>query len=136
MDVDTTCGAVPRIPPAHIPGNDLAQVLKIQSENLQLLRDEGVTLAIGGDTVSDSSVAEVEYLQKLGVFDNVTLLRMWTETTPQTILPGRRIGRLDDGYEASFIALEGSTVDDLQNVRKIKLRFKQGNLLSMAVRPP
>jgi imidazolonepropionase-like amidohydrolase len=54
---------------------------------------------------------------------------MWTETTAKTIFPMRKIGALKEGYEASFLALEGNPLEDLQNVRKIKLRFKQGFLL-------
>jgi imidazolonepropionase-like amidohydrolase len=39
------------------------------------------------------------------------------------------IGALSEGYEANFLALEGNPVEDLQNVRKIKTRFKQGFLI-------
>ena len=56
----------------------------------------------------------------------MTLLKMWTETTAQTIFPGRKIGELREGYEASFLALEGNPLDDIMNVHRIKLRFKQG----------
>ena len=79
--------------------------------------------------MSNSSLKEFEYLQKLGVFDHLTLLKMWMETTAKTIFPARKIGALKPGYEASFLALEGNPLEDLQNVRKIKLRFKQGVLL-------
>jgi hypothetical protein len=41
-------------------------------------------------------------------------------------LPHRRIGFLRDGYEASFLALEGNPLEDWRNVRRITLRFKQG----------
>ena len=91
----------------------------------------GVRLAIGSDNVSDSSVKEMEYLRGLGVFDNLTLLKMWTETTAQAIFPQRKIGALSEGYEASFLALEGNPIEDLQNARKIKLRLKQGFLLDV-----
>lgn len=97
--------------------------------NLQLLHQHGVALAIGSDNPSDTSLREFEALQRLGVFDGRTLLRMWTETTPKAIFPQRRIGSLADGYEASFVALEGNPVEDLKNVRRIKIRFKQGFLL-------
>jgi imidazolonepropionase-like amidohydrolase len=89
----------------------------------------GVALAIGSDNVTDSSILEFEYLARLGIFDNLAMLKMWSETTPQTIFPKRQIGALKEGYEASFLALEGNPLEDLQNVRKIKLRFKQGMLL-------
>jgi imidazolonepropionase-like amidohydrolase len=63
------------------------------------------------------------------VFDNLTLLKMWAEATPKSIFPNRRIGALSEGYEASFLALEGNPIEDLTNVRKIKVRFKQGFVL-------
>lgn len=127
--VDTTCAAVLGLPLPVLPKKDLAQVLRTQLANLKLLQENGVRLAIGSDNVSDSSLKEFEYLQGLGVFDNLTLLKMWTETTPKTIFPKRKIGALKDGYEASFLALDRNPLEDLQNVRKIKVRFKQGFLL-------
>lgn len=127
VPVITTCAIVPTLP--FIPKSDLPQVLKTQSANLKLLHENGVRLAIGSDNVNDSSLKEFEYLQKLGVFDNLTLLKMWTETTAKIIFPQRKIGALSEGYEASFLALGGNPLEDWQNVRKIKLRFKQGVLL-------
>jgi MacB-like periplasmic core domain len=79
--VITTCAIVPTLPLAVIRRADLLQVLKTQLANLKLLHESDVTLAIGSDNVTDTSVKEIEYLQKLGVFDNLTLLKMWTETT-------------------------------------------------------
>jgi predicted amidohydrolase YtcJ len=35
------------------------------------------------------------------------LLSIWTGETARTIFPGRKIGSLQEGYEASFLALEG-----------------------------
>jgi imidazolonepropionase-like amidohydrolase len=127
--VDTTCAVVRGLPSQTLRKEDLPQVLKTQLINLKLLREHGVRLAIGSDNVNDSSVKEVEYLQGLGVFDNLTLLKLWAETTAQTIFPQRKIGALNEGYEASFLALEGNPLEDLQNVRRIKFRFKQGILL-------
>jgi hypothetical protein len=127
--VDTTCAVVHGLPSQTLRKEDLPQVLKTQLVNLKLLRDHGVRLAIGSDNANDSSVKEVEYLRGLGVFDNLTLLKLWTETTAQTIFPQRKLGALKEGYEASFLALESNPLEDWQNVRKIKLRFKQGVLL-------
>jgi imidazolonepropionase-like amidohydrolase len=128
--VITTAAIVPRLPRMLPFEIDSAVVLKTQKMNLELLRASGARLAIGSDNVSDSSAAEVEYLQGLGVFDNLSLLKMWTETTPGSIFPKRKLGSLREGYEASFLALEGSPLEDLQNVRKIKYRFKQGFVIN------
>jgi imidazolonepropionase-like amidohydrolase len=56
VPVITTCAIVPALP--SIAKNDLPQVLKMQLENLKLLRDRGVRLAIGSDSVNDTSVRE------------------------------------------------------------------------------
>jgi len=124
--VDTTCATVPTLPPIFLAPADRDQVLKAQSADLKLLHDQGVKLAIGTDMPPDTSVKEVEYLRGLKVFDDLTLLTMWTETTPQTIFPDRNIGALTDGYEASFLALEGNPLEDWKNTQRIRVRFKQG----------
>ena len=108
------------------------QARETASANLKLLLKAGVTLAVGSDNASDTSVEEVEFLQRLNVIDNLGLLRMWSDTTPRSIFPDRRIGALDEGFEASFVALEGDPLKDFGNVRRIKFRFKQGLLLAPA----
>ena len=106
-----------------------ADVRATEAANMKVLLQKGVTLAIGSDDVSDTSIKEIEYLQTLGVLDNLALLRMWSETTPRIIFPKRQIGALREGFEASFLALEGDPLKDFHNVRRIKVRFKQGFLL-------
>ena len=103
-----------------------ADVHKMVVANLKILYENGVTLAIGSDNPMDTSVKEVEFLNKLGIFNNLTLLKIWTEATPKVIFPSRKIGKVKEGYEASFLALEGNPLKDFQNVQKIKFRFKQG----------
>jgi hypothetical protein len=124
--VDTTCATVRTLPAFFLPLKDRDQILKTQLVNLRLLRDEGVRLAIGSDSPPDSSLHEFQYLHGLGIFDDLTLLKMWSEDTPRSIFPERKIGALDQGYEATFLALEANPLDDLQNVTKIRMRFKQG----------
>jgi imidazolonepropionase-like amidohydrolase len=61
---------------------------------------------------------------------------MWTTATARAILPDRRIGAFEDGYEASFVALEGNPLQDWGNVRRIRLRFKQGAVLEVPPATP
>jgi hypothetical protein len=88
--VDTTCEVVPTRPPFFLPKPNRPLVLKNQLINLKLLHDHGVKLAIGTDIPPDTSRGEVEYLRGLKVFDDLTLLNTWTNTTPQSIFPERR----------------------------------------------
>ena len=64
-------------------------------------------------------------------FDAGELLRIWTETTARTIFPARQLGRLQPGYEASFLSLAGNPLVDFLNVQQIQLRVKQGELLGV-----
>lgn len=110
---------------------DLKRVQAIQTHNLRLLHDAGVKLAVGPDVYGVTSLAEIMNLYQLKVFDNLTLLKMWTENSSEVIFPGRKIGHLQDGYEATFLVLEGNPLDDFMNVKNIRLRFKQGTFINV-----
>lgn len=117
------------MPKNALPEAERPAVEKAQLANLKLLHENKVRLAIGSDNTGDTSWNEITYLRELGIFDDRTLLKMWTETTPRAIFPDRKIGRLADGYEANFLVLEADPLADLANVKKIKYRFRQGVLL-------
>jgi len=105
-------------------------VLEMLLYNLHLLHKHGVNIAIGSDSFRQTSVPEALALHEANAFDNVTLLKMWCETTASAIFPKRKIGYLKEGYEASFLVLSGDPLQDFGNVRKIEMRVKQGELLS------
>jgi imidazolonepropionase-like amidohydrolase len=54
------------------------------------------------------------------------LLKMWTENTPKTIIPNRKIGKLENSFEANFMALADNLLENRNAVNTIKYRFKQG----------
>lgn len=129
ITVVTTCIIAQRLPPSILPKAALPQVLDMYKESMKRLRNAGVKLAVGSDDVRGTSVEEAMYLHAMRAVDDTALLKMWTEITPQTIFPKRKIGLLKEGYEASFLALEGNPLEDFRNVKKIKLRIKQGHFL-------
>lgn len=102
---------------------------EIQRRNLRLLHEAGVKIALGSDVYGTTSVVEVMNLYHMKVFDNLTLLKMWCESTAETIFPKRKIGKLQDGHEASFLVLKGNPIENFENVKEITMRFKQGNLI-------
>jgi imidazolonepropionase-like amidohydrolase len=107
----------------------LPTVQVYQRRNLLLLKKWGVRTLIGTDH-SETSIEELFYLRGLQVFTNLELLRMISLDTPRAMFPGRNIGAFEDGYEASFLVLEGDPVRDLDQVRRINLRVKQGQVLA------
>lgn len=100
----------------------------LQRRNLRTLLTAGVHIAIGSDSYRDDSSNEFRYLTTLGVFDNIALVRLWSEATPQAIFPNRRVGCLVDGCEASFLVLGGNPALDLAALRDIRLRVKDGRV--------
>lgn len=115
---------------------DHARLVASQRANLTMLKRAGVPVAIGSDGISGeepfvTAVDEVRYLKQRELASNLELLRMWTQHTAATIFPARRIGRLDDGYEADFLVLDGNPLENFANFQKISRRVKSGELLDV-----
>jgi hypothetical protein len=83
------------------------------------MRGNGVRLAFGLDNYGKTVLPEILYFHDNKIFDNLTLLKIAAETTPQTLFPNRKIGRLRDGYEASFLALGGNPLKNFDEVKNI-----------------
>ena len=98
--------------------------------NLRMLKKHEVHVIIGSDSYRTTSLPEALYLSTLRVYDNAELLKLWSEATPRAIFPGRRIGKLEPGYEASFLVLESDPIADFSNVKTIVMRMKQGAFIS------
>ena len=60
------------------------------------------------------------------MFSPATVLDLWTRVTPQTVFPGRAVGRLADGFEASLLALACDPTEDWTCTQRIAHREKQG----------
>ena len=102
-----------------------------QIRNLTLLKAAGVRFGIGADSYGTDSLREALYLSKLGVWSNLEMLKMWCEDAPRAAFPHRKIGRLAEEYEASFLVLRADPLENFDHVQDISLRFKQGGLISM-----
>ena len=100
--------------------------------NLKILKAAGVPVAIGSDNFGATSRSEALYLSDLKVFSNAELLRAWTEVTPRLIFPTRKIGRLQDGYEASLVVLDGDPLVDFENTTRVRMRMQQGVVVGSA----
>ncbi len=96
-------------------------------ENLLLLKHAGVNVILGVD--SDRTVIdEVENVRALGVYSDLELLRMLTGS----LFPKRKISKLEDGYEASFLVLQANPLEDFSAIRRVTNRVKQGHVIEVA----
>lgn len=122
--VVTTLVGATKLDEAHRKEQDALNV-----RNLRLLLSHHVAVALGSDSYRQDALPEAHYLASLHAIDNLTLLKMWTETTSATIFPGRHIGQLREGYEASFLVLAANPLNNFSNVTRITRRVKQGHAL-------
>ncbi|MCA1626028.1 MAG: amidohydrolase family protein [Acidobacteria bacterium] len=97
--------------------------------NLRVLKKYKVELLVGSDQFRQTPLGEIMLLSSTGVFTNLELLKMSCEVTPRAIFPKRKIGFLREGYEASFLVLGGNPLVNFEQIKNIRLRFKQGYLL-------
>jgi imidazolonepropionase-like amidohydrolase len=111
---------------------DAGKYREVYRHNLNLLAQHSVRMGIGTDSRGNAP-AEAVYLNSLGVFDNRAVLQMLSKATAQGIFPGRKIGELRDGYEATFLALDNDPLVDLKNINSIAIRFKEGQVIPVDV---
>ncbi|HLO38698.1 MAG TPA: amidohydrolase family protein [Lacibacter sp.] len=105
------------------------QRLKVQKENLLILKKYNVPVTIGCDSYNLTAKTEVDYLRRLNIYTNLELLKMWCETTPKAIFPNRKIASLQEGYEASFLILPQNPLENFEHAYHINQRVKQGVVL-------
>ena len=120
---------------SHRPATGIADVSALHHANLALLRKAGVRVLLGvdgGATVVDEALN----VARLGVYSPAEVLRMLVETTPRAIFPARRIGKLDEGFEASLLALDANPLEDLAALRRVVIRVKQGHVLEVPPEKP
>jgi len=115
----------------HTSAERKAATRDIQLSNLGRLKAVGAQFVIGSDNYGRDSVHEAMYLHSLGLWSNLELLRIWSTATPQDIFPERRIGKLEPGYEASFLVLRRDPIEDWAATQEIESRWKQGYTIKM-----
>lgn len=114
-------------------GPDSASIVSrrqhLMKRNLARLRRNGVQIVVGSDWFGATGWQEVSAMRALGSWTDEELFRMWAVETPRAIFPHRRLGKLEAGYEASFLVLDQDPTQSVDALRNIALRVKQGCVL-------
>ncbi len=106
-----------------------ALVQQWQAKTLQRLFDNGVNVAVGSDDVQRTLRAEMNYWTMLPTLDATAALKTLCENTPRAIFPSRKIGKIEDGYEASFLILsDNPVVNNVLRLRMTGFKMKNGQL--------
>lgn len=91
----------------------------------------GVNIVFGYDNFGQTVQPEILYFAENKIIDNRTLLKIAVEDTPSAVFPNRKIGKLKDGYEASFITLKENPLTNFEAIKNVSLRFKQGTFIEL-----
>jgi imidazolonepropionase-like amidohydrolase len=107
------------------------RVESVTARNVRLLAGAGVRLLTGSDTYSSAAIIERDAATLGGVLrlSRRERLVLRAVTTPRAIFPGRRLGALRPGHEASFLALACDPLVALACQSRITMRVKQGTML-------
>ncbi|MFN8301226.1 MAG: hypothetical protein U0U46_01945 [Saprospiraceae bacterium] len=106
-----------------------AAVQEYQGKTLKRMNEAGVVIAIGSDDPQRTIRNELNYWYQLGSLSNLDLLKVLCENTPRAIYPKRKIGKFDEGYEASFLVLNDNPLQNILKVRLISMKVKKGELM-------
>jgi hypothetical protein len=101
--------------------------IQVARDNIASMRRAGNTIVIGTDQFRKTARAEAELILSRHLMSNLELLQAWSVATPRAIFPQRKIGRLSEGFEASFLVLGGDPLADGANMQKIVMWVKQGH---------
>lgn len=100
-----------------------------QSKLLKRLLDNGVNVVIGSNDSQRTTRTELNYWFQLGNMDYNTVLKILCENTPRAVFPDRKIGKIAEGYEASFLVLGDNPTSNILKIRVIDQKVKNGVLL-------
>jgi len=119
----------------------LSRISKINdtaaSKNLATLYHAGVTLVLGTDAGNygvfhgPAVHREMELWQDAGI-PPVEILRAATSNAAQLLGAGDRIGRIQKGYEANLLIVDGNPLDDIRGTRRISDVFFKGERVHRA----
>lgn len=119
--------------------NNLSPTPAMQLYHAQLLKrmlEEGINVVIGSGDPNRTANAELTSWYQLGGqfkpgegLNYLAMLRALVENTPKAIFPDRKIGKIQDGYEASFVVLSDSPLPNLLKLRLISFTVKNGRVI-------
>lgn len=98
----------------------------IQAALLKRLFAAGVNVVIGTDDPQRALRSEINYWFPLKDLDYAAAIKVFCTNTPQAIFPKRKIGQFAEGYEASFLVLNGNPLQNLLTLRDIAFKVRQG----------
>lgn len=103
-------------------------VQEFHAKTLRRMFGYDVHLVAGSDDIQRTIRTELNYWFSLGGLNHVKALQSLCEYTPAAIFPNRKIGKIAEGYEASFIVLREDPSANILKMRMQAFKVKNGNI--------
>ncbi|MFC2029316.1 amidohydrolase family protein [Chloroflexota bacterium] len=102
-------------------------------EGFQKALKAGVKIACGADgsPVADCTLSEIEHLNKAGMTEMETLIAA-TRTSADLCGVEDRLGTIEVGKLADLIVLSANPLEEISNIRKLKVVMKGGYLVGLS----
>ncbi len=106
---------------------------KAHLEGFQKALKAGVKIACGADSspVADFTLSEIEHLTRAGMTEMDTLVAA-TRTSADLCGVMNRMGTVEVGKLADLIVLSADPLEDISNIRRLKLVLKGGKLVDIS----
>lgn len=101
-------------------------VKEFQSKMLARLLENGVNLILASDDLQRTTRGEFGYLAGLAKQNSAYLIKIACENTPAAIFPNRKVGKIKEGYEASFLVLTDDPFANILKIRAMAFKVKNG----------
>lgn len=105
-------------------------VKEFQSKMLARLLENGVNLIIASDDPQRTIRSEFGYVAGLAKQNSAYLIKIACENTPAAIFPNRKVGKIKEGYEASFLVLTDDPFTNILKIRATAFKVKNGVVLN------
>ncbi len=117
-------------------GEKIAPILELAGYTVKTARDLGVNIMAGTDIIGPTST-QVDYgsnwmemvlLSEMGDLSQIEALRA---ATGNCVTLGRKVGRLEPGFKANIIAIDGNPLENIRNTSKVSMVMKDGKIVKM-----
>jgi imidazolonepropionase-like amidohydrolase len=102
---------------------------KLMHNSLKILNDSKANIVLGSDDSQRTTFSEINQIRQLGAVSSTQLLKIFCQNTPAAIFPNRKIGKIAEGYEGSFLVLLDDPMTNILKIRATSFMVKNGVVL-------
>ena len=102
----------------------------VHEKSLSMALEAGINIASGSDQgpPRDAALLEIELLARCGLGAHGAIVAA-TKHAAEVCLAGDRLGTVEPGKQADLIAVRDNPLDDISNLRTLKLVLKEGRVV-------